>query len=115
MSNKSLFALIGAVALIVIALPLTHVLYERGAFTAADTQATALVLAIYGAGLPAFVLHKVLQPLFYAREDSRSPFRYALWSMGVNAAFAVGLMPVIGRTRIPATTSARATCRPSTA
>ena len=91
-----LLTLPAAVALIVIALPLTHVLYERGAFTAADTQATALVLAIYGAGLPAFVLRKVLQPLFYAREDSRRPFRYALWSMGVNAAFAVGLMPVIG-------------------
>ena len=91
-----LLTLPAAVALIVIALPLTHVLYERGAFTAADTQATALVLAIYGAGLPAFVLHKVLQPLFYAREDSRSPFRYALWSMAVNAVCAVGLMPLIG-------------------
>ena len=91
-----LLTLPAAVALMVIALPLTHVLYERGAFTAADTRATALVLAIYGAGLPAFVLHKVLQPLFYAREDSRSPFRYALWSMAVNVVFAVGMMPLIG-------------------
>lgn len=91
-----LLTLPAAVALMVIALPLTQVLYQRGAFTAADTQATALVLAIYGAGLPAFVLHKVLQPLFYAREDSRSPFRFALWSMAVNAAFAVGMMPLIG-------------------
>jgi len=49
-----------------------------------------------GAGLPAFVLHKVLQPLFYAREDSRSPFVFALVSMGVNGVLAVGLMPVLG-------------------
>ena len=42
------------------------------------------------------MLHKVLQPLFYAREDTRSPFRYAVWSMVVNAALAVGLMPLIG-------------------
>jgi putative peptidoglycan lipid II flippase len=41
-------------------------------------------------------LHKVLQPLFYAREDSRRPFRYAVISMLVNAAFAVGFMPVMG-------------------
>ncbi len=85
-----------AVALMVIALPLVQVLYQRGAFGREDTLATAMVLAIYGAGLPAFVLHKVLQPLFYAREDSRSPFRFALWSMALNAAFAFGLMPVMG-------------------
>ncbi|WP_426035759.1 murein biosynthesis integral membrane protein MurJ [Cypionkella sp. TWP1-2-1b2] len=85
-----------AVALMVIALPLTQVLYQRGAFTADDTAATALVLAIYGAGLPAFVLHKVYQPLYYAREDSRSPFRFAIVSMIINAAIAVGLMPYIG-------------------
>ena len=85
-----------AVALMVIALPLTSVLYQRGAFGVDDTAATALALAIYGAGLPAFVLHKVYQPLYYAREDSRSPFRFALISMILNAAIAFGLMPVIG-------------------
>ncbi|MGV8955254.1 MAG: murein biosynthesis integral membrane protein MurJ, partial [Cypionkella sp.] len=85
-----------AVALVVIALPLTTVLYQRGAFGPDDAANTALVLAIYGAGLPAFVLHKVYQPLFYAREDSRSPFRYAIVSMVLNAAIAVGLMPLIG-------------------
>jgi putative peptidoglycan lipid II flippase len=66
-----------AVALMVIALPITSVLYERGLFTARDSLATALVLAIYGAGLPAFVLQKVFQPLYYAREDTKRPFRYA--------------------------------------
>ena len=85
-----------AVALVVIALPLTSVLYERGAFGPDDTASTALALAIYGAGLPAFVLHKVLQPLYYAREDTRRPFRYAVISMILNAAIAVGLMPYIG-------------------
>lgn len=94
------FALIltlpAAMALMVIAMPITEVLYQRGAFGADDTAATALALAIYGAGLPAFVLHKVLQPLFYAREDTTRPFRYAVWSMISNAALAFILMPVIG-------------------
>lgn len=85
-----------AVALVVIALPLTKVLFQRGAFTDDDAAATALALAIYGAGLPAFVLHKVFQPLYYAREDTRSPFRFAVWSMVVNAVVAVGLLPLIG-------------------
>ncbi|PLL14022.1 murein biosynthesis integral membrane protein MurJ [Tabrizicola sp. TH137] len=85
-----------AVALIVIALPLCTVLYQRGAFGPDDAAATALALAIYGAGLPAFVLHKVFQPLYYAREDTRSPFRFAVWSMVINAVIAVGLLPLIG-------------------
>jgi putative peptidoglycan lipid II flippase len=85
-----------AVALVVIALPLCTVLYQRGAFGADDAANTALALAAYGAGLPAFVLHKVLQPLYYAREDTRRPFNYALVSMVVNVAIAVGLLPLIG-------------------
>jgi len=85
-----------AVALLVIPISLVAVLFERGAFGPKDTAATALALAIYGAGLPAFVLHKVLQPLFYAREDTRRPFLYALVSLVVNAVVAIGLMPWIG-------------------
>ncbi|MFD2174444.1 murein biosynthesis integral membrane protein MurJ [Rhodobacter lacus] len=85
-----------AVALVVIATPLISVLYDRGAWRAEDTTATALALAAYGLGLPAFVLQKVLQPLYYAREDTRRPFHYALISMLVNAGFAVGMMPVLG-------------------
>ena len=85
-----------AVALVVIATPIVAVLFGRGAWTLADTEATALALAIYALGLPAFVLHKVLQPLYYARHDTRRPFRYALVSMVVNAAVAIGLMPFIG-------------------
>jgi putative peptidoglycan lipid II flippase len=85
-----------AVALVVIATPIVSVLFGRGAWTETDTQATALALAVYGLGLPAFVLHKVLQPLYYARHDTKRPFKYALVSMVINAAIAVGLMGVLG-------------------
>ena len=85
-----------AVALVVAAYPLISVLFKRGAFLQADVGPTALALAIYGVGLPAFVLQKVLQPLYFAREDTRSPFRFAVWSMVVNALVALGLAPFIG-------------------
>ena len=71
-----------------IPLPLVSVLFERGAFAADDTAATALAVAVYGAGLPAFVMQKVLQPLYFAREDTRSPFYFALAALVVNAAIA---------------------------
>ena len=85
-----------AVALVVIPLPLVAVLFERGAFGADDSAATALAVAVYGLGLPAFVLQKILQPIFFAREDTRSPFRYALVAMAVNAGLAFGFAPVLG-------------------
>ena len=42
------------------------------------------------------MLQKILQPLYFAREDTRTPFRYAVLSMVVNAAVAFGLIPVAG-------------------
>jgi len=95
-----------AVALVVSAGPLTAVLFERGRFGPEDTAATALAVAVYGIGLPAFVLQKVLQPLFFAREDTRRPFYYAVVSMVVNAGLAIGLAPVVGYIAAAAATSA---------
>lgn len=85
-----------AVALMVVPLPLVSTLFERGAFGTDDTAATAAAVAIYGLGLPAFVLQKILQPLFFAREDTKSPFRYAVVAMIINAGVAIGLSYAIG-------------------
>lgn len=85
-----------AFAIAVIAEPMVRTLFERGEFTADDTTQTARALVVYAFGLPAFVLQKILQPLYFAREDTRTPFRYALWSMVVNAVVAFGLMPWLG-------------------
>ncbi|WP_375257365.1 murein biosynthesis integral membrane protein MurJ [Citreimonas sp.] len=85
-----------AVALMVVPLPIVSVLFQRGATGPDDAAAIALAVAIYGLGLPAFVLQKVLQPIFFAREDTKSPFRYAVVAMVVNAALAIGLAPAIG-------------------
>lgn len=85
-----------AVALVVIPVPIVSVLFQRGAFAASDVWPTALAVAIYGAGLPAFVMQKVISPLYYAREDTRTPFRFAVHAMIVNAVLALGLAPFIG-------------------
>ena len=88
------FAVPSAVALAVIPHSLVSILFERGAFDATDTEATALACAIYAFGLPAFVLQKVVQPLYFAREDTRRPFYFAVAAMIVNAVLAVGLSGV---------------------
>lgn len=80
-----------SVALILVSFPLVSVLFERGAFNSDDSAKTALAVAIYGFGLPAFVLQKVLQPVYFARENTRTPFRFALVAMGINVVLAIGL------------------------
>ncbi|WBU64638.1 murein biosynthesis integral membrane protein MurJ [Paracoccus aerodenitrificans] len=85
-----------AFAIGVIALPMVDTLFGRGEFTDHDVRQTSRALIVYALGLPAFVMQKVLQPLYFAREDTRSPFRFALYSMVVNAVVAVGLMGSVG-------------------
>lgn len=85
-----------AAALIVVPQHLVGVLFERGAFLAIDTTNTAAALAVYAAGLPAFVLQKVYQPLYFARGNTKTPFYFALVAMVVNAVIAIGLRNHLG-------------------
>lgn len=99
-----LLVLPAAAALAVLAWPIITVLFERGAFTAEDSRATALALAIYAFGLPAFVLVKPLTAIYFAHEDTRTPFRFAVVSMVVNTLLSVGFFFVIGFAGIAAAT-----------
>ena len=94
--NRSLeFAMLltvpAAVALFVVPDEIVRVLFERGAFTAKDTPFTAKALAIFGLGLPGFVLIKVFSPAFFAREDTRTPMRCAGISLTLNTIGSAGL------------------------
>lgn len=84
-----LLTLPATVALMTIPLPIVRALFERGAFAPSDTVATALALFAYAAGLPAFVLTKVLQSAFFAREDTRTPLQAALAGVACNLVLAV--------------------------
>lgn len=74
----------GAAALLVIAEPIVTVLFQRGAFDAAISVATAQALMAYAIGLPAYVLIKVLGPGFFAREDTTTPVKIAVLCVVVN-------------------------------
>jgi putative peptidoglycan lipid II flippase len=81
-----------AAALAVIAWPLVSVLFERGAFDAAASGATAGALAAYSLGLPAFVLVKVLAPGYFSRQDTKTPLKVAALCLVVNVALNLALM-----------------------
>lgn len=69
----ALLVLPAATALYLLAGPIIAVLFERGAFTAADSGATAANLRWLALALPAFVLAKILLPEFLAEERMRVP------------------------------------------
>ena len=100
-----LITLPAAVALAVVPEPIIRVLFERGAFTAEDTPATAWALAAFAAGLPAFVMIKVFSPGFFAREDTKTPMYYAAASIAVNIAGSLALFYLIGHVGIAVATS----------
>ena len=101
-----LLTLPAAVALAVLAQPILAVLFQRGAFGPADTAATAAALAAYAAGLPAFVLVKVLAPAFFARHDTKTPVKIAIVAMAANLALTLVLMQFLAHIGIALATSA---------
>jgi putative peptidoglycan lipid II flippase len=90
------------IALALISEELCRVLYERGAFSPATTVSTARALAVYGLGLPAFVMIRVFAPGYFAREDTRTPMIFAGISVVVNVACAITLFPVLAEAGIAA-------------
>lgn len=88
-----LLTLPAAVALIVLGEPIVRVLFERGAFSALATRQTAEALVAFSAGLPAYVLIRVLQPGFFAREDTLTPTIFAGVSVAANIVISLWLFP----------------------
>ncbi|HEX6865967.1 MAG TPA: murein biosynthesis integral membrane protein MurJ, partial [Caulobacteraceae bacterium] len=80
-------------------------LFTRGEFTTFDAQATAAALFHYGWGVPAFVLLRVMSPIFFARRDTKAPMRFALISVAINIGLGITLFHVIGFQGIAAATS----------
>ncbi len=80
-------------------------LFTRGEFTSIDARATADALFHYGWGVPAFVLLRVMSPIFFARQDTKAPMRFALISVAINIGLGVALFHVIGFEGIAAATS----------
>jgi len=79
-----LLTLPATVALVIAGEPIAAALFGYGRFTALDTHYTAQALAAFSIGLPSYILVKVLTPGFYARQDTKTPVRYATISMVVN-------------------------------
>ncbi len=82
--------------LIVLARPIVEVIFQRGHFTAADTEATAAALQFYAIGLVGYSVVRIVSPTFYTLGRSRLPVFASVGSVLVNVALSVWLVGVLG-------------------
>ncbi|HGJ5882971.1 murein biosynthesis integral membrane protein MurJ [Arsenophonus sp.] len=73
-----LLALPCAIALAILAEPLTVSLFQYGNFTAYDAVMTQRALIAYCVGLMGLIVVKVLAPGFYSRQDIKTPVKIAI-------------------------------------
>ncbi len=84
------------IGLMCLAEPIVRILFERGAFTGADSVNTAHALMVFAIGLPAYMLTKTVSPFFYARGDTSTPVKIAVVGVGLNAVLALTFMQFWG-------------------
>ncbi len=81
-----------AVALFVLAGPLTATFFGHGRFVANDVTMSSYALMAYAFGLLGFSFVKVLAPGYFARQDTRTPVRVSIVSLGVNIGLNVAVV-----------------------
>ncbi|NRA31308.1 MAG: murein biosynthesis integral membrane protein MurJ [Parvularculaceae bacterium] len=112
--TASFFALPAAAALVVLGQFIAEALFQDlaglatqligaggSAFNDRDVMQVGAALFVYGMGVPAFVLQKVFAAAFFAREDTKTPMRFALTAIVINATLSISLFPSLGFISVP--------------
>ncbi len=84
------------VGMFVLAGPLIGLVFEHGAFTAADTRALSIVLRLYLLGIPFAAVDLLLIFAFYARKDSLTPALVGIFSLACYIGITLLLAPYFG-------------------
>ncbi len=83
------------VLFLLLRVPIVQFVYERGEFTAESTALTASALLFYSLGMAGFAMSEILNKVFYAQHDGKTPMRIAmlgiLLNIGMSFLFVRGL------------------------
>lgn len=71
-------------ALAVLAYPLVATIYLHGEMSGRDAERIVAALHAFAVGLTALVLIKIVAPAYFARHDTKTPFRFGVASVVVN-------------------------------
>ncbi len=102
-------ALPASVGMILIAQPATRLLFERGAFTAADAHRTAAMIACYASGVWAYCAIPVLVRGFYAVGRAATPARLGMVAVAINLALNLALIWPLAERGLAVSTAIAAT------
>lgn len=72
------------IGLVLLAEPLTALLFQHGAFDAEDAAQTAGMIAVYGSAVWFYCGLLIVNRAFYAINDPRTPLRLGVWAVAVN-------------------------------
>ncbi|RME47847.1 MAG: murein biosynthesis integral membrane protein MurJ, partial [Chloroflexi bacterium] len=84
-----------AVGLIVLGRPLIVLLFQRGAFDARSTEMVYFALQFYALALVGHSVLEIAARLFYAQQDTLTPFKVATISMLANIVLSLALIRVL--------------------
>jgi len=104
----TLLTLPAAVALAICAPAFTTAFFVGGKFTFADGAIMSQIVVALVCGLPAYVIVKILNPGFFAREDTRTPVWTALAALTFNIAINLYVVQRYGIVGLAAATAASA-------
>lgn len=88
--------------LFILAGPLLITFFYRQAFSVEDVRMSMFSLCAFAIGLPAFIMVKILSSSFYARQDTRTPVRFALIALSCNLGLNLTLLAVATFYHLPA-------------
>lgn len=72
--------------LIFLAEPLLAILFMHGAFYETDVLMSAKSLVAYSLSIPAFFIIRILAPVYFARQNTKTPMYFSLVAIAVNIA-----------------------------
>ncbi|MDC1096142.1 murein biosynthesis integral membrane protein MurJ [Pelagibacteraceae bacterium] len=108
--NKSielslLLSIPASLGLIIASEEIVNALFGYGSFSENNILMTAQALKFFGYGIPAFALIKVLSNLFFARNDTQTPFYLSIFIVLLNVTISLSFFKIIGFVIIPIATS----------
>lgn len=97
-----------SLGLVLLAEPITELLFRHGRFDANDAAQTAAMIAAYAVGVWAYSGVHVLQRAYYALDDRITPMRIGLIAVGVNVVLDLALVWPLGGPGLAYATAASA-------
>jgi putative peptidoglycan lipid II flippase len=84
------------IGLMVLAVPIVQLLFERRAFNPESTALTARALFFYAPGVLGYSVVKIVSPIFYSMQDTRTPVIASVLTIALNLVLNLSLNRVMG-------------------